>query len=106
MSFSAALDELVRKQKRVVDEIASDLFSELESVTPVDIGILKGAWDLEETLSGWRISNNMTYAEVIFDGRRQVGGQWYGSESLPDGLTPILKKYNILLQQRLDNIKV
>jgi len=106
MTLSQELNYLMREQKRAVDEVASDLFSELEAITPVDKGTLKGSWDLEETPNGWILSNNLIYASVIFDGRRQVGGQWYGSESLPDGLTVVIKKYNIILQDKLNKIKV
>jgi hypothetical protein len=100
------LNYLMREQKRVVEEVASDLLSELIGITPEKTGQLKGGWDLEETSNGWILSNNLIYASVIFDGRRNVGGQWYGSESLADGLTPTLKKYNIILQDKLDRIKV
>ena len=106
MTLSEELAYLMREQKRVVDEVASSLFSELISITPVDTGTLKGGWDIEETSNGWTLSNILIYASVIFDSRRQVGGQWYGSESLPDGLTPTLKKYNIILQDKLNKIKV
>ena len=104
MTPSQELKLIVKKQRKVVDDIASDLYSELIEITPVVTGQLKSAWDLDESNSGWIISNNMTYASIIFDGRgsRPSGGKY----NLPDGITPILKKYNILLQERLNRIRV
>jgi len=48
----------------------------------------------------------MTYATIIFDGR-VVGddGIIRGSESLPDGLDPILAKYNRILETKLNNVR-
>ena len=85
--------------------VASDLMSELVSVTPVDTGQLKGAWDLQKTSEGWRISNNMQYASILFDGRRIVSGKEYGSKQLPQGIQPVLEKYNIIMQRELNKIK-
>jgi len=101
-----ALKSLEAQSDLAVAVVASDLFSELIKVSPVDVGTLKGAWSLEKTKDGWRISNNMGYSSIIFDGRRKVGGQWYGSEQLPKGIDPILSKYNRVLENLLDRIKV
>ena len=44
-------------------------------------------------------------ARIGFDGRRLVAGKWYGSEQLPAGLSPILAKYNIILERELDEVR-
>jgi len=108
MTISQELAVIVAQQKRVVAEVANDLLSELIHTTPVALkngGTLKGGWDIKKTTDGWRLSNNIGYAEVIFNGRRLVAGKWYGSEQLPGGLPPILAKFNIILQSELNKIK-
>ena len=103
---STELALIYQKQMRVVDDVANDLFSELIHVTPVDKGTLKGAWDIKKTDDGYRLSNNMEYASVIFDGRRLVAGKWYGSEQLVEGISGILMKYNKILEIKLKNVRI
>ncbi len=98
------IDKVVSEIDEVVDRVAQDLLSELITVTPVQTGALKGAWYIEESNDGWIISNNMEYASIIFDGRRIVGGREYGSKKLPAGISPILKKYDLIMQQELAKI--
>jgi len=111
-TISQELNQIYTKQMQVLDKVVSSLFSELQKRTPVDKGSLKGAWDKQETDSGWTISNNMTYASVIFDGRKFVyspsfpNGRWEGSEKLPEGIDPIIARFNIILQNELKKVRV
>lgn len=105
MTISEELNNIYKRQMSVVGIVANDLLSEFITVTPVDTGSLKGAWDIKKIKDGWRIGNNLEYASVIFDGRRLVAGKWYGSKKLPNGLDPILAKYNLLLESELKKIK-
>ena len=105
MTISQELNSIYDKQMRVVGIVANDLLSELIHVSPVDTGTLKGSWDIQRITNGYRLSSNLEYADVIFDGRRLVAGKWYGSEQLPAGLSPILAKYNIILEQELDKVR-
>ena len=104
-SISEELDIIVRKKNKVVSKVAQSLLSELIHVTPVDTGALKGAWYIEKTPDGWRLSNNMNYASILFDGRRIVSGKEQGSLQLPGGINPVLAKYNIIMQQELNKIR-
>jgi len=105
---STELALIYQKQIRIVEDVANDLYSELSSdaVTPIDTGALREAWNMERTGDTWHISNNMEYASIIFDGRRLVAGQWYGSEWLPGGIDPILMKYNKILEIKLKNVRI
>lgn len=112
---SQELELIVKKQAVTVARVAKDLFSELISVTPVaqkNGGSLKGAWDIKKTSSGWRISNNLLYASVIFEGRRFVyspsypNGRYEGSKQLKvsNNIYVILKKYDRIMQRELNKI--
>lgn len=106
MTISEELNIIYKKQKKVIDKIASDFFSELVHHTPVKTGTLKGAWSIEETKDGWLISNNMEYATIVLDSRmRIVAGKRYGSEQFPAGIDPIIDKYNIIMEVELKKIK-
>ena len=106
MTISQELEDIYRRQLSVVGIVANDLFSELIHVTPVDIGSLKNAWDIKKNSDeSWTLSNNLEYASIIFDGRRFVAGKAYGSLQLPDGLDPILARYNIILQTMLNQVR-
>ena len=101
-----AMDQLQIKINQTVNEVAVDLYNELVRVTPVDTGQLRTSWTFEKTALGYLLSNNMQYASIIFEGRRIVAGKTYGSKQLPAGLDPILMKYNIILTNKLNKIKV
>lgn len=99
------LNDIYEKQQRVLADVVADLFAELQRRTPVDTGELKIAWELTRTNDGWLISNNMEYASIIFDGRKlDDSGVMRGSEQLPDGIIPILDKYNRILEIKLRKI--
>ena len=123
MDLSDALDHLERMQEVVLAETVADLYSELVTVTPVGDasqwntkyppkgyigGSLRAAWKLTRLANNrWKLSNNMEYASIIFDGRKPGSGGWLqGSKQLPAGVDPILLKYNLLLTQRLNRLKV
>ena len=99
------LTAIVTKSDIVVAKVAADMFAELIQITPVDTGQLKIAWDLSKTPNGWLLSNNLGYSSIIFEGR-VVGsdGVVRGSEQLPNGLAPILDKYNRVLEIELRRI--
>lgn len=129
MTPSQAVDELERQYKQVLDRVVADMFNEFSRITPVGNpstwkinegragkklykpagysgGQLKTSWDLTPQGEGWRLSNNMEYASVIFAGRRLVAGKMYGSEQLPAGLDPVLAKYNRILEREFERIRV
>lgn len=115
------LDEIVKKQEKVIAKIVADLFAELQSITPVgnpDIwetkyppknyigGSLKVAWELSKTNDGWLISNSMEYADIILSERgfNPEFGKVAGSLQFPDGIQPTLDKYNRRLEIELKRI--
>ena len=105
MAISDDLNNLFDRQMEIVDRIATDMLSEIIKKTPKREGTLRKAWQMEKITGGWRLSNNMEYADVIFDGRRLVAGKWYGSEQMPEGIDPILNKYNIMLEVEINRLK-
>ena len=105
--IAEALDKLWKLQMQILTTIVAELFDELIQNTPVDTGQLRTSWDMiKVNETHWTITNNMEYASIIFDGRRLVAGKMHGSNQLPDGIDPILAKYNQLLEERLNNIRM
>jgi len=103
---SEALAKMDKDIIRIFDEVSQGLLSELQTITPVDTGQLRGAWLLtEKTPYIRRISNNMEYADVILHERRIVAGRLYGSLQFPKGIDPTLEKWNGILQDKLDKLK-
>lgn len=106
MTPSEAVEEIKRKKERIINEAVRDIFSELVKVSPVDTGTFRSTWDLQKTSNGWRISNNMEYASILWDGRRFAAGKTLGSIQWPDGGAPILAKYNERIENEFKRIKV
>lgn len=102
MTLSGELKLLVDKKDRIIAEMATNLLSELIKRTPVDTGTLKASWEMTKINDGWLLTNNMNYASFIFNGVRVVQGKKIGSNQLPDGVFPIIQRYNAELQKRLD----
>jgi len=103
---SEELKILHTKQLRVVEEEVMNLFAKFLKESPVDTGSFRAAWSIEKRLDGsWEITNDVSYATILFDGRRLVAKQWYGSEQWPDGGDIMLEKFNRTLQRELDKVK-
>jgi hypothetical protein len=107
MSLSKDFDDFIKEFEDIKDASLLDLQSELIDRTPVgDTAMLKGAWTLEPVNGGgWLLINNMEYADFILNGRRVVNGKQLGSLQLPDGVSPILQRYNENLEDKLARIK-
>lgn len=104
---SEELAILDKKKDFIITQEVANLFAEFIKKSPVDTGQFRSAWDLIQNIDGsWTISNGMEYASVLFDGRRVVSGRWYGSEQWSEGGEIMLKKFNILLEDRLDKLRV
>lgn len=101
MSLLDEYNSVIESKERIFNAIVTDLFAELIQVTPVDTGNLKGAWTLNKTPSGYIISNSAEYADIVLDGYKIINGKSYGSKQLPQGISPIIAKYNIRLEEQL-----
>ena len=111
MSLLDEYTDIISEKDKILAEIATDLFSELqthsialgrESGTPVDTGALRLAWELTKTKDGYTLSNNMKYASIIFAGFHiGTDGKLKGSKQLPNGIAPVLARYNKILQNKL-----
>ena len=101
MEFQA----FTKQAEFIIAEMATNLLAELIQKTPVDKGTLKASWNMEKVGDGWLLSNNMNYASFIFNGRRLVMGKQLGSLQMPDGVYPLIQKFNNELQKRLDNLR-
>jgi len=106
MALSNTINELNLKINKTINRIVVDLYNELVKNTPRDTGQLATSWSFNKLGDGWIISNDKEYASIIFEGRRLVAGKMYGSEQLPAGIDPILLKYNIILTNELNKIRV
>lgn len=105
MSLLSEFEEIEKKKDDIVLSVAIELRAELVKSTPVDSGNLKASWTpIKKTNDGYIFSNTAIYATIIFDGRRTVRGKTYGSEQLPEGIAPLLEKYNGILQRKLKEI--
>ena len=106
MTPSEAVEEIRKQQTKILSREVTNLYSELQTKSPVDTGTFKGAWQLEKVVGGWKITNGVQYATILADGRRFVLGKWVGSEQFPEGIAPILAKYNIIIANEFKKIKV
>lgn len=98
-------EAIERKKDDAILSVAIELRAELVKSTPVDTGNLRGSWTaLTKTDDGYRFGNSAIYADIVLTGRRIVNGKTYGSEQLPEGIAPIIQKYNEILQQKLKAI--
>jgi len=104
---SEELVELYEKQIQIVAEEVANLFTRFLKSSPVDTGAFRAAWDLEQkSPTSWVISNDMEYAEILFDGRRLVAGKWFGSDQWPDGGHVMLERFNKIIARKLDRIRI
>lgn len=106
-SIADELAEIMKKQEKVVAIIAADLFGELQTITPVDTGQLKGAWTLEKVQDGWLITNNMAdYADIRLSAYEYNPefGMIAGSKQYPLGVQPTIDKYKRKLEIELKKI--
>lgn len=105
MTPSEELALIMKKQEKIVAKYAKRLLRELVKKAPVDTGTFKSAWSIESKGDmEWRISNNMEYASVLFDGRHLVGNKWYGSDQWPEGGHGLLEQINNELEKELKAI--
>ena len=98
------LNNIAEQTEKILASVAADLFAELQLKTPVDTGQLRQSWALDKVSDGFEISNNLSYASIIFDGRKIVNGKAQGSTQLAEGIQPILDKYNRRLEIELRRI--
>jgi len=98
---------LYKKQLLTIEEEVMNLFRRFIKVSPVDTGAFRSAWAVDQvSATEWIITNNTEYATILFDGRRFAADQWYGSKQWIEGGEVILKRFNRILNKRLDKIKV
>jgi hypothetical protein len=75
--FEASLEE---DYQEMTSKIAG-FFSDEVKNSPVDTGEYRSAWEMDSTKKWtWVLKNSMDYAPILWGGRRQINGVWYGSE--------------------------
>lgn len=104
MSLKDNFENMISQKDKIIVEMVANLFRELTQRTPVDTGTLKSAWQIDKVGDGWILSNNMQYADTIFNGRRFAVDKMIGSKQLPDGVYPILQQFNNELNKRLEDL--
>jgi hypothetical protein len=94
MTILKELDIEVDKDIDFVESKVVEFYGDLIRASPVDTGEYRGAWEMVQggKLS-WTIENPQQYADVLWRGRRFVGGRWYGSEQWRDGGDPMLDRF-------------
>jgi len=101
MSFADELIAEVTQYEKDVDLEVNKFYSTMIEVAPVDTGDFRSAWEINQVGKlKWRVTNNMDYASILWRGRRNVGGKWYGSEKWSQGGEPELQR----LKKRLSDL--
>jgi len=97
-----------RKRDRTIKSAALNLYGDLIVASPVDTGELKRSWQLplKRGRYTWAITNIAPHAIVIDGGIRPIpmNGKLkiVGSQQLPWGFSPIVKKTEKALQKELN----
>lgn len=105
MDPSKELMLLYKRQIQTVAEEVANLFARFLKNSPVDTGAFRTAWDFEQIgPTSWKITNDMEYAEILWDGRRFVAGKWFGSEQWPEGGEAMLQRFNKIVERRLNKL--
>jgi hypothetical protein len=83
--------EAEKKLKEVVEEFTD----RIQIMSPVDTGNLKDNFqEPKKTSKGYKIINSAPYAtSILIYGRREEDGKMVGSEQLPDGILPHIRKW-------------
>ena len=106
MSLLDEFDDIQKLHDKVLGETAINLYGELVEATPIDTGNLKASWKApSKTKDGYKIENSAIYADIRLHKRVKVNGIMYGSLQFPDGISPIIHKADIQLQEDLKAIK-
>jgi hypothetical protein len=101
MSFADELIAEVNEFERKANLEVNKFYSTMIKDAPVDTGDFRSAWEINQIGKlKWRVKNNMDYASILWRGRRNVGGKWYGSEQWAQGGEPELKR----LEKRLSEL--
>jgi len=104
---SEELAILYKKQLLTIEEEVMNLFRRFIKVSPVDTGAFRSAWAVVQvSATEWIITNNTEYATILFDGHRSVAGRLYGSKQWKEGGEVMLKRFNRILQRKLNRTKV
>jgi hypothetical protein len=103
--FDAELDALLKKRDKIAKTEAVEMHRDVVSATPVDTGHLKGSWEWIPGKYKYITQTNVEYAPVIDGGRRMIGGKMQGSEQLPNGWQPIIKRHRENITKLLRRIK-
>jgi len=114
MAFADDIDSefnaILSKRNDVGAAGALDMYSAVVKASPVDEGELKASWELPKKikLNVWRVGNFAPHSIVIDGGRRLIpyknGMKMGGSEQLPDGYSPVIKRVEKHIQKELDRI--
>jgi len=97
---------MIADVQKTIGTTVVNLNNELLAKTPVQTGNLRKSWQPINKISPfeYELANESNYADDIFKGRRMVGGRMIGSNQLPDGISPILIKYEDILENKLKEI--
>ena len=111
MGLLSEYKQIMNEHDRILEETVIELFEELRTPaergggTPVDTGFLRSSWEApKKTNDGYVITNTANYASIVLSGIFFFDGKTVGSKQLPEGIDPILVKYNEILQRRLNEI--
>jgi hypothetical protein len=86
--------------------VTTELRNELYNRTPIDTHELQESWTFETNELQWFASTNVRHNFVIWRGRKQINGRWYGSLQgwgLLGG-HELLRKYDGRLNDKFNNL--
>ena len=97
---------ILKERDTVIKTMAVRLWGDLIEVSPLDTVELKGSWEPpKKIVGGWSISNYAPHVFIIDGGRRMENGKMYGSERLPDGYEPTVRRAETDMNKALGAIK-
>ena len=112
------LEQIEKEAKKIAHNQAKALYKDLIHTAPVyqytgnvpskqrQGGHFKKSYSIMK-ITTWhtKIINTASYADVLARGRRIVGGRFYGSIQWRNGLAPMLKKTNAIMQVQFARLK-
>ncbi len=105
IKFKIQLKEIDKAVDTEIRKAALAFYNDIERSWPVDTGDSKGAWvkPIKED-NGYVVTNRMHYSPILWRGRHQINGKWYGSLQMAQGGVPIYNNSIAILRQRLKRL--
>lgn len=98
MTWEQLEAKTIKNTMKILFDVSSSFKSDV-SIAPVVSGDLKRDWSHTRLDNGFAVTNNMIYAPKIWVGKPNAD-TW----QVPNGLSPIYRKYQKILVQKMKGI--